>query len=137
MLQAIAKTIGEKGCYYFSLLRLVGFESQALEMYESATAARAGTKPIMDKDCYINDPSALLKLAVGGEWKVRHELADYMPTDGELEILRFERVITGATLSHFVVGDGKGKVAYDPLGKSQTVRLGKLVSKRIVKRSKR
>ena len=137
MLQAIAKTIGEKGCYYFSLLHIGDAENRALELYELTTATRPKNKPIMDKDCYINDPPALLKLAIGGEWAVRHELADYIPVEGEREILRFERVITGATLSHFVVGDGKGKVAYDPLGKSQTVRLGKLVSKRIVKGSKK
>jgi hypothetical protein len=134
MMQAIAKTIGEKGCYYFSLLHLVGAEDKALEVYPPAVAF--GKEQIMKPDCYINDPASLLTLVAGGSWSVRHETADYMPVEGEMEILRFERVTTGATLSHFVVGDGKGKVAYDPLGNSQTVRLGKLVSKRIVKRSK-
>lgn len=137
MMQTIAKTIGEKGCYYFSILHIIKSEEEALSFYNTLTAWRPGRdKPIMDKDCFINDPAALLKLVDGGEWDIRYEPAEYMPVDGEFEILRFERVITGATLSHFVVGDGKGKVAYDPLGNSQTVRLGKLVSKRIAKRRK-
>jgi hypothetical protein len=35
--------------------------------------------------------------------------------------------------SHFVLGNGEGGVAYDPLGDSKTVALGALQSKRILK----
>lgn len=65
---------------------------------------------------------------------MRHEGADYQPLPEEMEILRFERQTTGTTYAHFVVGDGKGGVSYDPLDLSQTVAQGRLVSKRIVKR---
>jgi hypothetical protein len=34
--------------------------------------------------------------------------------------------------SHFVLGDGTGRVKYDPLGSSKTVAEGRLISKRIL-----
>lgn len=127
--QTIAKRLGESGCYFISLLRLVKSENIAISLYRQALH-----EGFIDADCFVRDPAGVLRLAAGGRWSVRHEDAEYQPKSDELEILRFERQTTGATLAHFVVGDGKGGVAYDPLDLSQTVVQGRLVSKRIVKR---
>jgi hypothetical protein len=132
--QQDAAEIGKNGCYFLSLLRLVGKESEALGIYQKATARGA-----ISEGCFVEDPPAILALAAGGTWNVRHAPADYILADGEFEILRFERKgidKMGLTVSavHFVVGDGHGKVAWDPWINSRTVQEGKLASKRIVRR---
>jgi len=76
----------------------------------------------------------LLSLVAGGKWAVSHQAAQYITRSDELEILRFERKAAMKTYAHFVVGDGRGQVAYDPLDNAQTVAAGTLASKRIIKR---
>jgi len=127
--QEICKILGDYGCYFLSLLHLVKSDYGAITLYRLAL-----DKKYIDPDCYVRDPGAVLRLAAGEKWEVRHEPANYIPWENEFEILRFERKTTGTTYSHFVVGDGRGGVAYDPLGKSRTVAEGKLVSKRIVRK---
>ncbi|MBL8965402.1 MAG: DUF261 family protein [Spirochaetaceae bacterium] len=127
--QRIAEAIGKEGCYFLSLLRLaeteLGDHIDLLDAYGRAIGAGA-----MREDCYILDGGAILETYLPGAWAVTHESADYKPKPGELEILRYD--LAGA--SHFVVGDGSGRVAFDPYGDSRTVREGRLVSKRIARR---
>jgi hypothetical protein len=127
--QSICKKIGDSGCYFISLLKLVNADYAAIGLYQKAIAAQ-----IIDEDCFVQDPAALLALAAGGTWNVRHEDADYQTKRNEWEILRFERKEATVTYAHFVVGDGFGRVAYDPLDDSHTVAEGQLVSKRIITR---
>ena len=127
--QSIAKRLGESGCYFLSLLRLAKVENAAIGIYRQAVQLK-----IMEEDCYVIDPARVLSLATGGAWEVRHAPPEYLPGKDEWEILRYERKTTTATYAHFVVGDGRGQVAYDPLDNSQTVASGKLISKRIIKR---
>jgi hypothetical protein len=127
--QTIARRIGESGCYFLSLLHLAQRDNDAIGLYRQAIAVG-----VMDEDCYIKDPSRLLSLIAGGAWQVVHQAAQYITKPDELEILRFERKAAMKTYAHFVVGDGRGQVAYDPLDASQTVAQGELVSKRIIKR---
>lgn len=128
-IQAICKQLGDNGCYFISLLRLVNRENDAIQLYRQAVQIGA-----LDEDCFVKIPSQVLSLAAGGAWNVRYETASYIPKAGEMEILRYERKAAMKTFAHFVVGDGRGHVAYDPLDTSQTVTGGQLVSKRIVKR---
>lgn len=127
--QEICKALGESGCYFISLLKAVGKEYDALQLFKMALG-----QGLVDEDCFVKNPSAVLSLATGGTWSVRHEGPTYVPKAGEMEILRFERKATLKTYAHFVVGDGRGNVSYDPLGKSMTVQAGTLQSKRILKR---
>jgi len=60
-----------------------------------------------------------------------HFSANYVPAEDELEILLFQRP---DGFKHFVVGDGKGGVEWDPYENSRTVREGEVVSKRIFRR---
>jgi len=128
--QTIAKRLAESGCYFLSLLHIVNKDNDAIGLYRQAVQL-----DFMDEDCFVKVPENVLALAVGGKWLVRHEPASYLPNKDESEILRFERKAE-KVYSHFVVGDGKGNVIYDPLDTSQTVASGKLVSKRIVLRIK-
>lgn len=131
--QKIAETVGASGCYFLSLLRLaearMGIPIDVLKAYDLAVS-----RDLMRPDCYVTDPGALLELFIPGAWAIRHEGADYKAGPEELEILRYELALTGETKSHFVVGDGSGRVAFDPYGESRTVREGRLVSKRIARR---
>ena len=127
--QTIAKRLGDSGCYFLSILHLANRENEAIGFFKQALSIG-----VMEDDCYILDPAKFLALVVGGKWSVSHQSADYATQSDEYEILRFERKATTKTYAHFVVGDGRGQVAYDPLDNSQTVAQGKLVSKRIFKR---
>ena len=127
--QTIARKLGEAGCYFLSLLHLAQRDNDAIGLYKQAVAVG-----VMDEECYIQDPARLLSLIAGGTWRVVHQAAQYLTKSDELEILRFERKAAMKTYAHFVVGDGRGQVAYDPLDNAQTVASGELVSKRIIKR---
>ena len=132
--QRIAEAIGKDGCYFLSLLylaeRQMGSRIDPLEAYELAVA-----KGFLKADCFVMNPSAILELYIPGTWTVFHEKPDYRPGSGELEILRFERGEGAEAAAHFVVGDGQGRVAFDPYGESRTVREGRLASKRIARRT--
>lgn len=58
---------------------------------------------------------------------------DYICQEGEYEALKFQYVnAVSGTYCHFVMGDGNGKCIGDPISTgSNSVRLGKVVSKRI------
>lgn len=132
--QRDAHYLGEAGCYFFSILRIAevvtGNNIDAMVEYNTAFAMGD-----IEQDCFVNRPAELLSRLTGGKWAVMKGPADAPVPAGAMEILRFERVdnSTGKQLvtGHFVLGDGKGGVAFDPYGDSKTVREGHLVSKRI------
>jgi len=128
--QSIAKILGESGCYFISLLKIVNLNDDAIKLYRQSVELG-----IIDADCYVKDPAQLLCLITDWRhWEVRHESASYQTKPFEYEILRFERKTPTRTYSHFVVGDGHGNVLYDPLDDSNTVKFGQIVSKRIVRK---
>lgn len=131
--QRIAEAVGASGCYFLSLLRLaeerMGVPIDILKAYEVAVS-----RGLMRPDCYVEKPADILELYLPGAWDIRKEDADYVPAPEELEILRFELALTGETKAHFVVGDGLGRIAFDPYGDSRTCREGRLASKRIARR---
>jgi hypothetical protein len=130
--QRVAASIGESGCYFLSILyfaeALTRQAVDALVAYQSALDAG-----YIDSECFVKDPAKLMQMLTGSRWMVRkagpgHELPlDYALKAGELEILRYER----RGNAHFVVGSGRGTVAFDPYGVSATVMSGQMVSRRI------
>jgi len=141
--QKIMRTIGENGCYLLCLVHIaegiMARQIDAVRIYElarelSCRHADGSRGPVITAECYIHGVPEVLTLLCGGTWTVRHAEKDEIPGVTEREILRFEREGTSTTYSHFVVSDGAGHVAYDPLGDSLTVAVGKLVSKRLIKR---
>lgn len=127
--------IAAEGCYFLSMHRaaeeLTAHYIDPYEIYLKAIALH-----YMGEDCYVTDPAALMQLMTSVKWAVYKEGKSYQPLTGDVEILRFERVETSKTIAHFVLGDGRGSVEYDPYGDSKTVRSGALVSKRIFRRVK-
>ena len=131
------------GCYFCSLLKIAesqhGRKFGATEVYAIYLAAmQTGIvqKEVYDelgkpKDgCTVLDPDALLKLA-GGKGKVRQvDGAGYRCAANEKQILHFFNPRTN--FRHFVVGDGNGKVSWDPLENSVTAREGSVTDQRIV-----
>jgi hypothetical protein len=68
----------------------------------------------MDANCFIRNWDAVFSAAgLGTEYTGRHEPADRDCRGTEIEILRFP--------GHFVAGDGRGNVTYDPWGVSRAI----------------
>ena len=138
MRQKEFEKIGKTGCYFLSIVHVAEkYIGKYIDSYDAYKAAiRSKT---MRDDCYVTDPSALLRMLTGVAWTVTKEPSDYATTKGEQEILYFERqdsaTMATQTIGHFVVGDGMGVVSYDPYGDSLTVSKGVLSSKRIFRRA--
>lgn len=131
--QAYMKLMGEEGCYILSLVHLG--ERITHERIDAIAIFLEGMQQdLVQSNCLVVDAAGLLSMMTGVQWKKTYQTPDYRPKEGELEILRFERKTGAGTLRHYVVGDGRGLVVYDPLGDSKTVRSGKLESKRIFSR---
>lgn len=136
--------INEWGCYFCSLLAVAEeqrkkvFEAhEVMSIYLAAMHVGIISKEVWDENgrpkdgCTVLDPDALLRLA-GGKGSVRKvDGSGYKAATGEWQILRFHNQRTG--FSHFVLGDGNGKVRFDPLGHSVTVKEGRVVDQRIIK----
>lgn len=130
--QKECKVLGEEGCYFLSLLwvaeRELGKDLDALAVFDEAK--RRGW---VGDDCFVKDPAALVghllgkKCALRKSWSFAEKLAD-----NERDIWCWRRDATGVTYWHFVAMDAAGNVAYDPLENSNTVRLGKPESRRIL-----
>lgn len=131
--QALLCRLCEGGCYLLCLVwlaeRETGLRIDAVEQY--VEAMRRGW---CREDCYLEEPARIFSAMTGWLWAVHKEGPGYVPETGELEVVRYERPTPGRIWTHFVVGDGAGGVAYDPLGGSRTVAEGQLVSKRILRR---
>jgi len=130
MYQKIAETMGKDGCYIFSLIYLAEKVSRtnidALDVYR-----RALESGYIESDCYVREPVKLLEMLTGKKWAMVKGSSTYATKKDEFEILRFEYTAGRSIIGHFVVGDGVGRVEYDPYGDSRTVRVGKLISKRV------
>jgi len=131
--QKIMAIIGESGCYLLSIVHLAeGMLKERLDAVEIYLDALANK--YMQADCFILEPAALMAMMVPGNWTMMKADRDRPTGPGELEILRYERKTTLKTYGHFVVGNGLGAVAWDPLGDALTVNGGELVSKRLFRR---
>jgi hypothetical protein len=134
--QKILLTLGESGCYLLCMVKIAedlqgGRRIDAVEKYLECVH-----QGYCREDCFILNPTAIMHYLYGGWWQWKKEEANYKPHGGEFEILRYEWPTPSKIWSHFVLGDGQGGVAYDPLGHSNTVANGDVVSKRILKLEK-
>jgi hypothetical protein len=128
--QKLMETLGKNGCYFLSIVHLAeNVTKERIDAIEAFLIALSSGN--VQQDCFVVAPWTILSRLSGVRWGMRKEAKDYPTKPGELEILRFERQDIGALVGHFVVGDGRGGVAWDPFGESRTVRDGVLVSKRV------
>ena len=81
----------------------------------------------MDDEATMMYPASVLSFMTGLKFSVEKRSTDYVTNKTEYEILVFQN----GNYTHFVLGDGKGGMKYDPLGISNTVRNGAIVGKRI------
>lgn len=143
-IQNFCGEINQAACYALCLLD-VGQEYNrqhgshtSFDMLEILEAACSGPSEksviyynrenLEDNDNFwVTQPAILLKMATGKEWDVRKEGPDYKPKPGEYLIGRYERVKTGAVVSHF------DRENFHPWLNSATVKYGKLVSVRVCK----
>ena len=126
--------IGESGCYFLSIVEAANrFSKVEVDIYKTyKTAIASGW---MTDKCYINNPDKLMAALTNRHWTVTKEDKLYRAAAGEIVILRFERTVRRGMkdeiIGHFVLAGPDGAVAYDPYGSSETVRSGKLISKRV------
>jgi hypothetical protein len=86
---------------------------------------------VADYDAMILLPGKILMMAgLKARYNNRHDLPHITCRNNQFEILKFKY----ENLTPFVCGDGFGIVTYDPWGESNTVRFGRLDSKRIFTR---
>ncbi len=142
MIQKHFAKLGAEGCYFFSI-REAGRRATGEAMDPYSLFLLAFREGVVTDRGFINDAGKLMSLSTGlPGWKcVKYGPGHGFPLEtpigqDEIEILRFGWDPPGGAeeMAHFVVGDGKGNVAYDPYGDSLTVANGSLVSKRVFRR---
>lgn len=138
--QHVAALIGKWGCYFLCILRLaeklLGRELDVFHCYLLAL-----TCALIRETCFVDRPGELLGMIAGGSWRVLkagdgldsaglpYDLPlTYELRPGELEVERW--AVPGAEEGHFILPDG-----WDPYGASATVAHGKLVSRRIFRKT--
>lgn len=129
----LRQEIQEDGCYLMSIFFLVNkytnfpFSVELInDLYHTFNK-----KGWIDSECTILNPNAIFGfLEMDVNYTNRHEPPERQTQKNEVEILRF----VSSYGAHFVVGDGKGNVAYDPWGVSRAVKNGRIESKRIFRR---
>lgn len=134
------------GCYFMSVLYLaekkrgkVFHADEIISIYRSCLQTGIIDKEVY-KDgvlidgCFVTDPISLFDVAGVRVSSVVKMDAKYKAGPGEYELLCYHRPATATNRehTHFVAGID-GKVAFDPLGQSNTVKYGYLKSKRIFK----
>lgn len=149
--QIEAKIIGDKGCYFLSIIDGVVTYADAhgkkisvdiIGLYETCMEEKW-----LENGCWVERPDLIAGYILGvplerlrsafekemelPEVRIAKRQLTYMPADNEIEFTRYEKEEIGVTFSHFVV-TRDGNVLYDPYGNSNTVSKGKPVSKRIL-----
>lgn len=114
MEQEICRQIWNSGCYFLCLLKFCNEEDNAIKWYKKALSLG-----YMEKDCYINNPTAILKMITGKNFNVVKQSGAFA---ADLIITRYYNPISKK--NHFVITDENAVVKYDPLGKSNTVKNG-------------
>jgi hypothetical protein len=127
---------GEAACYALGIIEIANrFNKQEMPVMETLIKAIDSKyiyynwKNVSDNDNFtVLDPARFLALMTCQPWQVEKVPFDYAPKPGEYVIDRWERQLTGKTIGHFRLPD------WDSLADSQTVRYGKIVSRRIFRR---
>jgi hypothetical protein len=137
--QKVCSLIGKWGCYFLCILHEAEkILCQQLDPFHFYLLAVRGA--VMMDTCFVTNAGDFMGMLVGGRWRALkagdgldsagrpYDLPlAYQQKPGEVVIDRWE--IAGETDGHFVGSDG-----WDPYGNSQTVRNGRIVSKRVFRK---
>jgi hypothetical protein len=135
-IQTLFSEAGEAGCYAFSIIeiaeRVMGRAiGPVYAMYEGIARGYIYYND-MDKNdndnFFVRNPPAFLSFLTGIQWAVEIVPSSYTAKPGEYVVDRWERKQTGIVSAHFRIPD------WDSLHNSQTVKYGKIVSKRVFRR---
>lgn len=137
-LQIFCKKIGISGCYFLCVCKVAELILDKIlnvtSLYKKATETIVNGLPIMDEDCFMNNPEALLEIITNKKIKLWKEFnLSYIPKENEYIIGCYEWNDTMETYYHFVLLNTDKMVEYDPYGFSKTVQKGKLVSLRVIR----
>jgi hypothetical protein len=135
-IQSLCESAGDNACYFLAICKIgeritgktFNFE---VEAYRSASLGELylNLKNYKDTDnFFVNKPGELLSRLTGQRWTCMKAEANYQCKPGEWEVERWERSVTGKVIGHFRLPD------WDSLQNSQTVKYGKIVSKRIFRK---
>jgi hypothetical protein len=135
-IQTLLSEAGEAACYALDIIEIA--ERAAGKKIEPINALQEGivrgfiyynkTDPNDNNNFYVRDPGAFLSMMTSTRWNVRKEGPEYEGTSEEYVVDRWERIKTGEIIAHFRLPD------WDSLADSQTVRYGKIASKRVFRR---
>lgn len=137
-LQIFCKKIGISGCYFLCICKVAELILDKIlnvtSLYKKATETIVNGLSIMDEDCFMNNPEALLEIITNKKIKLWKEFnLSYIPKENEYIIGCYEWDDTMETYYHFVLLNAYKMVEYDPYGFSKTVKNGKLVSLRVIR----
>jgi hypothetical protein len=132
-IQTLLAEAGEAACYALAIIeiaeRVTGRKADPLDaLYQGIERGYIyyNEQDQNDNDnFFVEDPPALLAMLTGVRWTVEKTGPEYVPARGEYVVDRWERAITGAVIAHFRLPD------WDSLYDSQTVRYGRIVSRRV------
>ena len=135
-IQTLLGEAGEAACYALDILEIaerarrrnLDLISALYQGIERGYIYYNENNPDDNNNFFVENPAALLSMFVGGRWTVEKAGPDYIPAPGEYVVDRWERTKTGAVIGHFRLPDR------DSLHNSQTVKYGKIVSKRVFRR---
>jgi hypothetical protein len=135
-IQTLLSEAGEAACYALDIIeiaeRVTGKNVEPVDALQEGIARGFihynETDPADNDNFYVSDPGAFLSMMTSTRWNVRKEGPEYTGASGEYVVDRWERVKTGGIIAHFRLPD------WDSLADSQTVRYGKIASKRVFKR---
>jgi hypothetical protein len=136
-IQTFFGEVGEAACYALDIVQIAIEETG--RAIEPVTALNIG---INRRDIYYNRsdandnrnffverPDEFLGRLTGDRWTVEHVGPAYIGKPGERIVERWERIKTGAVISHFRLPH------WDSVQGSQTVAHGSLVSKRVFRKA--
>jgi len=135
-IQTFLEEGGDAACYALDILKIsegiTGFKIDVIETLcaciEKKFIYYNWQNPADDNNFFVNDPAAMLSFLVGKEYTVTKEAADYaVKSINEWIVERWERVKVGSVVGHFRLPN------WDSLRDSQTVKFGKIASKRVFK----
>jgi len=135
-IQTLMSEAGESACYALCIIEIA--ERISKKSFDVISSILAGISNGFIKynfhdhtdpdNFYVLDPSKFLYFLVGTRWEVRKESATYIKRGNEYEVDVWEYKPAGKVVYHFRLPD------WDSLEDSNTVKYGKVVSKRIYKR---
>ncbi len=135
-IQTFLAEAGESACYALDIIKIA--EIFTRREFDPLVALQRGIEvgyikydpknPQDNDNFYVDKPADFLGLLTGELWTVTKEYPDYKPMLTDWIVERWERTRGQITTSHFRLPD------WDSLFDSQTVKYGKIVSKRVFRR---